>query len=244
MGGDRFGRFLLVVLLASAFAWTGAARADTRIIDDPTAEPLGRGFLRWEIGAGPEGSVLTSLGVGVLDRLQFGLSYGLQELIGEGDIEFNPRPGVQAQVLVLDAVGLPAVALGFDSQGRGRWLDASDRYERKSLGFYGVASWNLMAGSLFLTSLSAGMNYSMEGARESPDFFAGVAEGIGRHFSLLLDYDFGWDDRGNDQNQGYLDLGLQWRLERGAGVRLLFRDLFENAGPIGRELNFFYLFRM
>ena len=240
MGGRRVLGALAAAHLASGLVTT-AARADTRIIDTPTAEPLGHGSVRWEVGVGPEGNLLSGIGVGVIDRLQFGISYGMQEILGEGSIDTNPRPGIQAQVLLLDELGKPALALGFDSQGRGHWLGEEERYERKSLGFYAVSTYSLLAGSWWLTSLAGGANFSLEGGREAFDVFAGVSQGIGPHFAFLLDYDFGIDDR-SDQDRGYLDLGLQWAFGSGNHLRFLFRDLLENGGGIGRELNFYYLF--
>jgi hypothetical protein len=223
-----------------------ASRADTRLINSPTAEPLGHAYARWEIGAGPQGGVLSYFHVGVFDRLHFGLSYGMQEVLGSGPIDANPHPGFQGQLLLLDQYPLPTLAVGFDSQGRGRWLKDEERYERKSMGFYGVATYNLSARSWpLLTTFNGGINYSLEGARESADLFLGMEEHLGRSFALLLDYDFGFDDRGDDRDRGYLDFGIQWRFQGGSHLRFLLRDLFENAGDgIGRELNFFYLFRL
>jgi len=221
-------------------------RADTRLIDSPSAEPLGHAYARWEIGAGPQGSVLSFFHVGVFDRLHFGLSYGMQEVLGSGPIDANPHPGFQAQLMILDQHPLPTLAFGFDSQGRGRWQQDEERYERKSMGFYGVATYSLAARSWpLLTTFNGGINYSLEGSRESADLFMGMVEHLGRSFALLLDYDFGLDDRGSDRDRGYLDFGVQWRFQGGSHLRFILRDLFENADEgIGRELNFFYLFRL
>jgi hypothetical protein len=237
----RVGLTLVVLALAPPLG------ADTRLIDSPTAEPLGHANARWEIGAGPEGAVLTLFHVGVFERPHFGLSYGMQQVLGSGPVDANPHPGLQAQVLVLDAPGLPALAVGFDSQGRGAWLPDEERYVRKSPGFYAVATQHLAAQSWpLLTAFSGGLGYSLEGGRESIDFFAGVEESLGRHVSLLLDYDFGLDDRG-DADRGYLDFGVQWRFQGSFHLRFLLRDLLGNGsdnGEVGRELNFYYLFRL
>ena len=245
MGGR--GQGALASAIWMLFGAAGLARADTRVIDTPTAEPLGHAYARWEIGAGPSGSVLSSFHVGVFDRLHFGLSYGMQEVLGEGPIDANPRPGVQAQLLLFDAPGIPTLALGFDSQGRGAWLPDADRYEVKSQGLYGVATLHLAARDWpLLTALSGGANYCFEGEANSIDFFASIVESVGSHFALLGEYDFGLDDS-DDMNRGYLHAGIQWRFGGGSHVRFILRDLLGNAdgdGDVGRELNFFYLFHL
>lgn len=241
---DAFRFIVFSAVLGSAPAWVFA---DTRVIDSPTAEPLGHGFMRWEIGVGAEGAVLSSVRVGLFERGQFGLAYGMLDVLGRGEVDANPRVGVLAELLLVDRVSLPAIALGFDSQGRGRWLDEHERYERKSHGFYAVATQNLAARSLpIVTSFSGGINFSMEGKKESFDLFVGMTQSFGRHFATMVDFDFGLDDR-LDADRGYLDLGFQWQFGGANHVRFVLRDLLGNQnddGQVGRELNFFYLFRL
>ena len=225
------------------------AGADIQIIDSPTAATLGHGNLRWEIGVGPEGSVLTSLRVGAFEQLHFGISYGMLEVLSRGDVEPNPHPSIHVRLLLIDQVGIPALAIGFDGQGRGAWLEDLDRYERKSLGFHAVATQFLQGNTWdVLTAITGGVNYSLEGERESFDLFTGISQTYGRHMSLLLDYDFNLDDRAEfDHDRGYLDFGIQWKFGGGNHVRFLLRDLlgnFKGDGQVGRELNFYYLFRL
>jgi hypothetical protein len=238
------GLSVFSAVLGMAPGWLAA---DTRVIDSPTAEPLGHGYMRWEVGVGAEGAVLSSVRVGVFERGQFGLAYGMLDVLGRGEVDANPRVGVLAEFLLLDQYGLPAIALGFDSQGRGRWLDEHDRYERKSHGFYAVATQHLAARSLpIVTSISGGINFSMEGKKESFDLFAGLTQNLGRHFAVMLDFDFGLDDR-LDADRGYFDLGFQGQFGNASHVRFVLRDLLGNQngdGQVGRELNFFYLFRL
>jgi len=245
--GGRIGR-AFVAAGFSMFA-AGVALGDSRIIDSHTAMVPAHGEVRLEIGAGPEGSVLTSASVGLFERLSLGLSYGMSEVIGRGSVVANPRPGVQFHVLAVDEPGLPAIGLGWDSQGRGRWVDGLDRYERKSPGFYAVATQNLLATSYdLLSSISGGVNYSLEPNRQAIDLFLGVSQTFGRGLAVLLDYDFALDDSAAmDGNRGYLDLGLQWKFGAGTHLRFLLRDLFgnyEGQGKVARELNFFYMLHL
>lgn len=241
--GGRKG--VLAVLIWGAAA---GAQADSRIIDVHTAMVPAHGEVRLEIGAGPEGAVLTGANVGLFERLGIGISYGMSEVIGRGDVVANPRPGIQFHALILDEPHLPAIGVGYDSQGHGRWIEALDRYERKSPGFYAVASQNLLVTSYdLLTSVSGGVNYSLEANRQAMDLFLGLSQMFGRGLGVLLDYDFALDDAAVDANRGYLDLGFQWKFSGGSHVRFLLRDLFGNyggQGKVARELNFFYLLHL
>jgi len=242
--GGRAALAGAVLLLAAT-----SARADSHVIDSPTAMVPAHGEMRIEIGAGPEGSVLTGVRVGLFERISFGLSYGMLEVLGRGDIEVNPRPGIQFHALLLDEPNLPAIGFGYDSQGHGRWLGHKDRYERKSPGFYAVGTQNLLVTSYqILTSVSAGIGYSLEPNRQALDFFTGMTQQFGRGLAMLADYDLSLDDdAGIDANRGYFDVGMQWRFGSGNHLRFLLRDLFGNyqgSGKIARELNFYYLVRL
>jgi hypothetical protein len=232
---------------AVAFAvGAGAAHADTQIIDSPQAALLPHGQVRLEIGAGPDGSVLSSARVGLFERLALGFSYGMQEVLGRGSIEANPRPGLQVQVLAVDEPTLPAIAFGFDSQGRGRWIDGERRYERKSVGFYTAVTQHLLVTDYqILTSVSGGLGYSLEPGRHGIDLFLGTTQQLGHGLALMLDYDFGLDDHADlDADRGYLDFGVQWQFGGGNHLRFLLRDLLGNykgEGQVARELNFYYL---
>lgn len=241
MGGRTVFRAAVVFLLLA-----GRTVADTHIIDSHTALVPAHGELALAIAAGPEGSVLTGATLGLIDRVSVGMSYGMSEVLGRGDLQPNPRPGFQIQALLLDDPELPAIALGFDSQGHGRWLEQYDRYERKSPGVYLVATQNLLTTSYdLLSAVNGGFSYSLEPNRQGLDVFLGASQSFGRGLSVLLDYDFGLDDAaGLDADRGYLDLGFQWRFGSGNNVRFLLRDLLGNylgEGKVARELDFFYL---
>jgi hypothetical protein len=241
MGGRTY-LIAVVVLVCTA----GRAAADSYVIDSHTAMVPAHGEVRLGISAGPEGSVLTSASIGVVDRIMVGISYGMSEVLGRGSLEPFPRPGVQIHTLIVDRPDFPAIGLGFDSQGHGQWFDQYQRYERKAPGVYAVATQNLLVTSYeLLSSVTGGVNYSIEPNRQGIDFFLGASQSFGKGLSVLLDYDFSLDDNaGLDANRGYLDMGFQFRFGSGSHVRFLLRDLlgnYLNQGEVARELSFYYM---
>jgi hypothetical protein len=241
MGGRA--AFSVAALLALA---AGTAAADAYIIDSHTAMVPAHGEVRLGISAGPEGAVLTSAQVGVVDRVMIGVSYGMSEVLGRGELEPYPRPGLQLHALLVDQPNWPAIGIGFDSQGHGQWLEEFDRYERKAPGVYAVLTQNLLVTSYeLLSSVSAGVNYSVEPNRQGIDFYLGAIQSFGKGLSVLIDYDLALDDNaGVDADRGYLDIGFQFRFGSGSHVRFLLRDLlgnYMNQGEVARELSFYYL---
>ncbi len=82
----RMGSSSTGLAAALSVALAGPIAADTHVIDTHTATVPAHGELRLEIGAGPDGSLLTGIDVGLFERLAFGLSYGMQEVLGRGDV--------------------------------------------------------------------------------------------------------------------------------------------------------------
>jgi hypothetical protein len=131
----------------------------------------------------------------------------------------NPLPGVKAKLrLVNETAMTPAIAVGFDSQGKEVYLDSLKRYTIKSTGFYAVASKNYeLIGHL---SLHGGLNFSMETRDGDKDMnlFIGAEKSLGDIFSVLAEYDFAVNDNSDrvGQGRGYFNLGF--RLSAGEGL--------------------------
>ena len=85
----------------------------------------------------PDGILIEKIEVGVFNNLSFGISYGGENLIGAGKPDWYPAPGVNIRFRILNEnIALPAVTLGFDSQGKGQYFDSTSRYATKSPGFF------------------------------------------------------------------------------------------------------------
>lgn len=197
------------------------------MVDLPTAGLPARAGFYVESDIYSEGGVLVSLGVGFARYFSFGISYGGLGVIGSGDPNMNPEPGVHLKARIIDeSFAMPAVAIGFDSQGRGRFVE--DRYLVKSRGVYAVASknWELI-GPL---SLHGGISYSLENEDDSdPTLFIGVIKSFSGFLDIVAEYDFGLNDNEGDEpyveNRGFLNASVIWHINENFSIGMEVRDI-------------------
>ncbi len=245
-------RAAAALAVASVAVVSAPARADlAQPINNaryPTAGIVGHREYRVGVRAMPESCALLGGLVGLKDVAHVGVFYGVFNLIDRGDPVFFDHVGFDVRLRLVEEARLPAFAVGFDSQGWGPYDGNERRYERKSPGFYLVASknWHSFAGDL---SLTAGVNYTLETRDDdrSPDFFAGADWFIGRHVSLLVDFDAARNDNAEDGLYGeggvYVDAGLRALLGETVSLMLVFSDLTHNLAPgtdSGREVQLVY----
>jgi hypothetical protein len=213
------------------------------VIDKPTAGMLPDKSYLLRGRAGSESSFLFEGMVGFREVVQFGLSYGVQNVLENGNPAINDYPGFLARIrLVGESQRMPALALGFDSQGIGVYHEALERYDRKSTGLYAVASKNfaLILGQL---SLHGGVSWSTERKDDDdPTIFAAMDWTLFDRLAFLLDVDTALNDNEETSfgNGGvYVDAGVGWYFAEYLNVMLAFRDLTKNFAPkpgISREL--------
>ena len=144
-------------------AGTGGRIEPRFIVDMPTAGLVAKSSLAIDADFYDEGGMLLGASIGIFDRLSLGISYGGTGIIGASPAVMNQVPGFAVRVRPLEeSFALPALLLGFDSQGKGYYDKSRSRYEIKSPGFFAVLSKNfLMLGYL---TLHGGANYSLENA--------------------------------------------------------------------------------
>jgi hypothetical protein len=233
---------LLLVLASSSLAQSNAGGSasiePTMIIDKPTAGMLHRGSYALNGSFFEQGGVLFGVSVGLLDRFNFGISYGGTNILGADKPVMNPYPGVNVKLRILDeSASSPALALGFDWQGRGVYVEDLKRYTIKSPGFYVVLSQNFALAGNF--SLHGGLNLSTEGEDGDKDLnvFVGAEKSLGKDISLLAEYDAGLNDNsanalGRNRGRGYFNMGLRWSWGRGLVLGLDLKDIFKNQQDI------------
>ncbi len=220
------------------------------LIDVPTAGTLPKGSYVSHLRIYPNGGLLASLSIGLSNRVYLGLSFGGENIIGEGKINWNPEPGIHFVYRIMDEnIALPAVSIGYQSQGYGPYLENDDtkRYSIKSRGFYAVGSKNYT----FIGDLSShgGLNYSLENddTDEDLNFFIGLAKSLNPDLTLLAEYDLAINDNGSKSigdGKGYLNLGLRWLFAKRLALQFQMKNILENKENVpysNREIKISYL---
>jgi len=239
---------LVTDVLAQGSAGTEAKYESRFIIDMPTAGILPHGDFALDLQNYTAGGVLTGVTVGLFNRLTFGISYGGEYIIGSQKPDWNDLPGFNLKIRVLDeTMSVPAVALGFDSQGKDAYDKELKRYAIKSPGFFIALSKNyLFLGDL---SLHGGVNYSLEraDADRDPNLYVGLEKSIGPYAALEGEYNLGWNDSHNQalgRGRGYLNFALRFSIGDGFSLGLLMKDVLDNQRNVtfgNRSLSIEYI---
>lgn len=245
----RFNPFLFVVLLVvSVYSQNIEAVKSLSIIDCPTAATLERGSFLGILQAYDNGGLLGYLEVGLTNRLMFGISYGGTNIIGSGTVDWNPAVGVNIRYRVIDeALAFPAIAVGYDAQGHGAYLDSLKRYVEKSKGLYVAASKSFnFFGTL---AFHGGLNYSFERKDNDKDLngFIGMEKSINDELSLFAEYDLGMNDnsgRSIGDGKGYLNAAIKWSYQKKLEIDFLWKNILKNNSLVNgssRELRISYI---
>ena len=223
---------------AQSYAGSAAAVEPTMLVDKPTAGLLKRGSYSVSSGFFQRGGLLAGITVGIFEPFTFGISYGGTGIIGKDSIDMNPLPGVNAKLRILsEGVIIPALAIGFDSQGKEPYLkaDSLKRYTIKSPGIYIVASKNYsILGNL---SIHGGLNRSLEDGDGDKDLsmFIGVEKSLSDDISISLEYDLAVNDNHGDaigKGNGYLNFGFRWSWGKGLVVGFNLKNIIKNQDHV------------
>jgi hypothetical protein len=235
-------KYILAVALISIISFANASAQGTAgehakyqyrfLIDMPTAGVLDKGMVSVVTEYLPYGVVIARLEVGVFDDISFGISYGGQNIIGAGKIDWYKLPAVDIRFqLFRETLFIPSIALGFNSQGKGTFSESEGRFAIKSPGFFGAVSKNF--AFLGYLSLHGSANYSLE-TRDGDNFIdikGGFEKTLGENFSLVGEYDFAFNDNQSEvygKGNGYLNMGVRWTLGTGFTFGFDLRDLLNN----------------
>lgn len=218
------------------------------IIDMPAAGLIGHNSYSIDVDFFQSGGVLSGFTYGLLNRINIGISYGGTNLIGSMKPKWNKIPGMNVKIRPIEeGEFFPAIALGFDSQGKENYIDSLDRYVIKSPGLFIVFSKNFLISG-FLT-LHGGINYSLERADGDRDIntYAGIEKSLTSFLSILGEYNIAINDsdpKALGKGRGYLNLGLRASLGNGFTIGFNLKDVIKNQNNMSignRTINIEYV---
>lgn len=237
---------VIIILTGTLFSQsTSVMPQPTDLVTCPTAGILPRGSFLVDATMYRDGGLLFGMSVGVSGNLMFGISYGGSEIIGNNDIEWNEQPGVEVKYRIFEeGISHPAVAIGFNSEGYGAYLDYWNRYEQKAKGFYGTISKNFdLLGNL---GFHGGVNFNpLENSGDKDrdlSFFVGIDKDINSEISVFGEWDAGINDNDFEifnEGKGYLNAGVRINIIEHFHFEVLFTDILENnkyIENVNREL--------
>jgi hypothetical protein len=236
-------RFLILFLLALSTSYLlsqGSAGSKATfqqrfIVDMPTAGLLKSNSVSLDADFFSNGGLMLRLTASAFNRLNFGISYGGSKIIGNGNVEWYKLPGVNLKIRIIDEVkNFPAIAIGFDSQGREGYIDSLKRYDFKSPGFFVVGSKSFKF--LGYSSIHGGVNYSLEkdDGDASLNYYIGFDKTIGSDLTFSVEYNFAINDnspRALGSGKGYLNAGIRWSLGSGFTIEFNWKDILQNKEP-------------
>lgn len=239
---------MFLALPAALYAQEIAISEQRTLINRPTAGSLDRGSYDIELRMYPGGGLLGAIAVGLTERITFGTSFGGLNIIGEGDVIWNPRPEANIKYrLMEETYSAPALSIGFSGQGFGEWADSLNRYQIKSPGVYAALSKNYsMIGNL---GFHAGINLSLEKDDGDGDvnFWVGFDKSINEEISFLGEYDFAINDNSDNSlgsGNGYLNAALRWAFVEQLIIELNVINLLGNrkdSASASREIKIIYV---
>ena len=253
-------KFLLLLLILCTLGWDQVEQPypPLNLVSIPTAGTLPRGSFTLESLIIKNGGVVPKLSVGFTDNFTFGVSYGVQHLIGDTKPSINKTtPEVQIKYRVFDeSEKMPALVYGLDTQGRGEFhkqdsifsiSGKSDsirtfnrtfsRYDQKAWGMYIVFSknWNLLGNLGMHAGISKSFSENDDGDNDLNVFF-GFDKEVNRSFSFLVEYDAALNDDNHTLNditfgkgRGYLNAGIRWAISLNLMLEINFNDINQNT---------------
>lgn len=219
-----------------------------KLVTVPTAGILPGGSYMVDLNLFHDGGISSGIQVGLTDRLMLGVSYSASRIIGNEKVEWGKRPEASLKYRVFEeTAAMPAFLLGFDSRGRGAYVDSLDRYEMKAKGLFLTVSRNFnFLGNL---GLHGGINYNpIENAEDDdPSFYLGIDKALNPEITLMVEYDAALNDDQDHKfalDHGYLSAGVRWLMFEHFHFEIDFRDILmtrEQIESVEREITLHYV---
>ncbi len=221
-----------ISLFPQGTAGNNATYETRNIVDMPTAGILRPKVYNINCTAFHSGGITMDFNAGIFDWLNMGIAYSAVGLIGDDDIDFQNIPGFNIKIRPFkETLQIPAIVIGFSTQGRGMWLSGADRFETISPGFFLALSKNYIwdLGSL---ALHCGINYSIEPIPEKrrANLYLGAEQSITSNFAVNFEYNFTFDEKDYNytDNLGLLNTSFRFSVSSGVTIELQIRDLLQS----------------
>ena len=263
--------FIILLIFLCNIGWTQIEQPypPLNLVSIPTAGTLPRGSFTLESLLVTDGGMVPRLSVGFTDNFSFGVSFGVQNLIGGNKPSINKTtPEVQIKYRIFDeSEKMPALVYGLDNQGRGLYhadsvithgiFDSTvsrNRYDQKAWGMYMVMSknWNFLGNLGLHAGISKSLSENDDGDKDINVFF-GIDKELNRSFSLLVEYDAALNDNLGEgdyalnditfgKGKGYLNAGIRWAMSPNLMLEINFNDINQNTNSeyTNREIKVMY----
>jgi len=214
-----------------------------RLIDAHTAGILPRAHFDFETRIYPSGDesisgcgMLMSISVGITDRLNIGVSYGGDGIVGRGRVRGNPYPGALIKYRIIEeSYHLPGIAIGYDHQGYGGIETNNYKgYIYKSQGLFCALSKNYLLFKRLQLGIHGAVNFTWEDIRSVkwPNGYIGLDFGINEELAFALEYDLALNqkDRGTghwaNPFKGIFNIGIRWAFVPSFYIEFAAKDVF------------------
>lgn len=155
------------------------------VVDIPTAEILDPSTYSLAFRFYTDGGIMSRFVLGPMKRVNLGISFDGQRLIGNGDPHLI-RPSLYFKVRAFDGTDyLPALALGYDNQGY-LYQESTKQFLHREKGLYLVGSHEILVPNL---ELHAGVNMFDFDNNAAVFGFFGATLKLASSFVLLSEWD-------------------------------------------------------
>ncbi len=189
------------------------------------------------------GGFLVDVTIGIFKIVNVSMSYGGTGVIGNFPMELQKYPGFHLKTRLLqEKEAVPAITLGFNSQGKGVYYKGEDRHEQLAPDFYVAASksFKWAIGSL---ALSGGINYSLLIPDDKGiNVYAGLEQSIFNVCGIAFEINPNLNDKSKviwkeGKNPVMLNGALKFTPLEDMIIEVQFKDILRNAihsNEIGR----------
>ena len=203
------------------------------IVDMPTAGLLRNLNFALNSQLVSNGGFLFDATFAFFNFINVGICYGGSGVIGSETMNLQSIPGFHLKGRILDETQTsPALVLGINTQGKGRYFHDKKRYEQLSPGFYAAVSksytWQL--GDI---AVHGGMNYTFEDPNNRGiNFYAGAEHTIYKYATAIIEINPNFNDSHSaiwKDKPFMLNGAIRFGISSNSTVEIQFKDFLRSS---------------